>query len=90
MSEERKKPIWASIIGILVMAPVLYVGSFGPVCRAIPLSASFHVFHALETFYKPLILAGQYTGSECLSDAICRYGGEAGEYIYVSISIGGI
>ena len=90
MSEERKKPVWQWIIGLLVMAPVLYVASFGPVCRAIPLSASYHVFHPLETFYKPLILAVRYTGRECLSDAICWYGGETGLYVYVSISIGGI
>jgi len=32
MSEDRKKPLWPWIVALVIVLPVLYVASFGPLC----------------------------------------------------------
>jgi hypothetical protein len=32
MSDDRKKPLWPSIVAVLIGLPMMYVASFGPAC----------------------------------------------------------
>jgi hypothetical protein len=64
---------WRRFVAFIVALPVLYVVSFGPVCRLAPQSTKSDAF---IHFYKPLLrLANSFDG-RWANDAIHWYGGD--------------
>jgi len=67
MSEERKKLIWPSIAAMLVVLPVLYVVSFGPVCWLVSRTGN-----KVNSAYLPIAWTLTH-GPRALSNAIESY-----------------
>ena len=60
MSDDRKKPLWPWIVGLLIGLPVLYVASFGPACwisSRIGAHKGF-VVDAVQLVYQPVLRLG--------------------------------
>lgn len=71
------------LTAFVVLLPALYVLSFGPVCRTHgAVDCDFQI-----AVYAPLIRVVNSTGWQWPGEALCRYGGDSGRFIWLVVSI---
>ena len=80
MSDERK-PLWPWIVALLIGLPVLYVGSFGPVCwlneRGVLKAA------AVSAIYSPVLATAENCRLPNVIDWYARLGAKPDDFPFV-------